>query len=274
MENIKNNTSQIQQTIVDNFQRLAQMSLETMKPLMENMFENISSANKTILDGKIPNFNLGFQSKENSKCSIPDEKCPPHCIDYISREAMAGERIVVPFLIKNDCNTVKTYRVGVRELKDDDGKLAPSQPILNKASVTIESGRNERVLMSIDLESFLNTTYTTEIVLRENDINQNICFNLYVNTSHQKTITPNDEKKLKLKWLNWQSHFYCEPVNKSDGGYIDTDYGEDEDSGNDGTGDENDGGPLPVKKSTAKRKSAAKRKSPAKRKSTTKTKSK
>jgi hypothetical protein len=191
------------------------MSLGTIKPLMESMLENISSTNKTILEGKIPNFNLGFQSKDNSKCSIPDEKCPPHCIDYISREAMIGERIIVPFLVKNDCSKVKTYRVGVRELKDDDGQLAPAQPILNKVSVTIEPGRRERVLMIIDLHSFKNSTYTTEIVLREKDINQNICFKLYVNDTHQKTITPKDEKKLKLKWLNWQSHFYCEPVKRT-----------------------------------------------------------
>ena len=120
---------------------------------------------------------------------------------------------MVPFLVKNTCNETKTYRVGVRELKDQDGKPAPFQPQLNKHSVTLEPGRSERVVMLLDLSDFANgSTYTTEIVLRENEINQNICFTLKIdNDQNLVTAQPQNEKQYQLRWQSWQSHYYCEP---------------------------------------------------------------
>lgn len=209
-----NNTrvSEIQRTISDSFQRITDMSIETMKPLMENMFDNVTKVNRQIIDGKVPRLNLSNQKGKTSHCSPPEDACPPHCIATITREAMAGERIIVPFLVKNECSTTKTYRVGVRELMDMDGNLAPTQPKLNKTTVTLAPGRKERVLMLIDLSTYSNgTEYATEIVLREKEFNQNICFRLRVDHHDEITAVPHSEKKYKMKWQNWQSHFYCEP---------------------------------------------------------------
>ncbi|MBC7874806.1 MAG: hypothetical protein H7Y01_12465, partial [Ferruginibacter sp.] len=121
---------------------------------------------------------------------------------------------IVPFMVKNTCSHAKTYRIGVRELIDADGRPAPSQPILNKQTITLQPGRSERVLMQIDLDKFENgSSHSTEIVIRENEINQNICFTLKVNNDCQQVVTaePQDEKKYKLRWQSWQSHYYCEP---------------------------------------------------------------
>ncbi|NOQ73880.1 MAG: hypothetical protein GQ574_17870 [Crocinitomix sp.] len=210
----ENNTrvSEIQRTLSDSFQRMTDMSIDTMKPLVENMFDNATKANKQIISGKVPRLNLSNQKGNTSHCSPPEETCPPHCIATITRQAMANERIIVPFLVKNECATTKTYRVGVRELEDMDGNLAPSQPVLNKTTVTLAPGRKERVLMVIDLSGYSNgTEYATEIVLREKEFNQNICFRLRVNYYDEITAVPFSEKKFKIKWQNWQSHFYCEP---------------------------------------------------------------
>lgn len=213
----KQNELSLQKTLTDNFQKMSRLSIDTMRPLVENMFEKVSNMNNTILEGKIPTLNLSsFQNNKKSNCCPPKEECPPHCISAISRQAMSGERIIVPFLVKNNCSSTKTYRVGVRELLDNDATLAPKQPMLNKGSVTLESGRSERILMSLDLNNFkTGNTYMTEIVLRENEINQNICFTLHVNNSTPTEVSPNDEKQYKQKWLNWQSHFYCDPHKNS-----------------------------------------------------------
>ena len=116
-------------------------------------------------------------------------------------------------MVKNKCGGTKHYRIGVRDLKNVDGSMAPSQPILNKHDVTLDAGQSEMVLMSIDLLQVPNgNTYNAEIVLREKDINQNICFKLIVDgNSNVPVAEPLDEKKYLLRWQSWKSHFYCEP---------------------------------------------------------------
>lgn len=213
MRKAQSDTS-LPQMLTENFQKMTNISLEAMQPLVENMTESLFSLNKTFSDSGLPVLNILSPGKK-SKCCPPEDTCPPHCIAEINRQAMAGERIIVPIVVTNDCNSQKTYRVGVRELKDVDGNLAPSQPQLNKNEITLDPGRSERILMTLDLGNFINgTSYETEVVLREREINQNICFTLKVNDNNYTEVTPYDEKKYKIKWQNWQSHFYCEPHKK------------------------------------------------------------
>lgn len=205
----------MQRTLTDSLQRMTDLSMETMKPLVENMFGSLSQMNKRMVDGKMPTLNLSNMTFKTNSCYPPEQTCPPHCIAAITKHAIAGERIVVPFIVKNECFLTKTYRIGVRELKDIDGKLAPSEPTLSKSVVTLEPGRSERVSLSIDLVRYSNgTEYMTEIVLRENEFNQNICFRLIVNFYGEITAIPFSESKYKTKWQGWQSHFYCEPKKK------------------------------------------------------------
>lgn len=207
----KQNESNLQKTLIDSFQNISKLSIDTMQPLIQNMFETASNVNASILDGNVPSLDLSSFQKKKSNCCPPVDECPPHCIATFSREARSNERIIVPFLVKNTCATQKTYRVGVRELADNNGQPAPNQPRLNKTSVTLEPGRSESVLMGIDLANFNEGTYVAEIVLREKDINQNICFTLHVTNTIPITVSPFNEKQYKQKWLNWQSHFYCDP---------------------------------------------------------------
>ena len=193
--------------------QIANNSMKSFKPIMDGMLGNMNFLNQSIK--KVDPGTISFANlyKETCDCCPPKQKCPPHCIAFISRVAAEDERIMVPFMVHNSCSSSKTYRVGVRELKDQDGKAAPTQPLLNKQSVTVEPGRSERVVMMIDLSKFDNgSTYTTEIVLREKDINQNICFELKIdNDQNLVTASPQNEKQHKLRWQSWQNHYYCEP---------------------------------------------------------------
>lgn len=215
MKNNQNDNS-LPQQLTDSFQKMATISMEAMQPLVENMAENMSNINRTFSESGLPTLNiLGGGSTAKSKCCAPEQSCPPHCIAIISRQAMAGESILVPFTMTNSCNSQRTYRLGVRELKDLDGNMAPAQPHLNKSEITLEPGRSERVVMKLDLAQFSNgNSYEAEIVIREKEINQNICFTLNVTDHSQTDVSPYDEKKYKLKWQDWQSHFYCEPKQK------------------------------------------------------------
>ena len=89
---------------------------------------------------------------------------------------------------------------------------APSQPELNKNFVTLAPNQSEQVLMSVDLMQFnTGSTYTTEIVVREKEINQNICFTLIVaNPINVVTATPKDENSYRMRWQSWKDHYYCE----------------------------------------------------------------
>lgn len=217
MKNDQSNKS-LPQVLTDNFQKMANISMEAFQPVVETFSENMAHFNKTFSESGLPTLNLlggASSSPKKGNCCPPEHACPPHCIAYISRQAMAGERVLVPFSITNSCQSQKKYRVGVRELKDLDGNMAPAQPELNKMELTLDPGRSERVILSLDLGQFKNgNSYETEIVVREREINQNICFALNVNDHPSTEVAPYDEKKYKLKWQDWQSHFYCEPREK------------------------------------------------------------
>lgn len=212
MESKTSNPVNLGQTLSTGLQQLTNFSLSAISPLMEGVLGNISAVNKSMQEKGLP-FKIPVLKFDECDCCPPKQVCPPHCIASITRCAMTGDRIQVPFLVKNTCSQRKIYRVGVRELKsEEDGQLAPSQPVLNKPGVTLDPGRSEMVIMTVDLANFKNgSTYTTEIVLREREINQNICFTLNVDDSCDITVvTPKDEKDYRLRWQSWKDHFYCE----------------------------------------------------------------
>lgn len=218
MQNSSGKSNNLQAVISDTLMQIANTSLQSFKPVMEDMVNNMASITQSVKDINFAGLKFPNIFKQTCDCCPPEQKCPPHCIASISRIAAQGETISVPVLVKNTCKQTKTYRVGVRELKDQDGKPAPSQPKLNKESLTIDPGRSERVIMLVDLDKFDNgSTYSTEIVLREKDINQNICFTLKVDNDYNLvTAQPQDEKQYQLRWQSWQNHYYCEPKKDRD----------------------------------------------------------
>ncbi|MGG9960483.1 hypothetical protein [Ferruginibacter sp. SUN106] len=211
------NLDGIQKILGESMQSLTDSSLSMLKPVIDGMMSNVNDMSKSVYGNggtfKMPQIKIPqLKLQDSCNCCPPEENCPPHCIASIKRCAMVGERIIVPFMIKNTCSHTKTFRVGVRELNDENGTLAPEQPKLNKTSVTLTPGRSEQVLLMLDLAKFANgSTYTTEIVMREKDINQNICFTLVIDDHNAITAEPKDEQQYKLKWQSWKTHFYCEP---------------------------------------------------------------
>ena len=198
--------------ITDGLQKIASMSMDTVKSSIETASKNMSEVNKVMTGIGLGKFTLPLLGKKDDcECCPPKEECPPHCLLQINRNASVGERIIVRFAVKNKCGGTKSYRIGVRELKNIDGTKAPSQPNLNKNNVTLEAGESEMVLMAIDLNNFSAGTYNAEIVIREKDINQNICFKLVVGDNNNVPVAePLDEKQYRLHWQSWRSHFYCE----------------------------------------------------------------
>ncbi len=208
MEN--NNVSNFQRSLTDNLRQASELSFSLAKPLLDAFVNNFSSVSQSMVNNtgaiSIPQFKL-----QSSDCCAPKNECPPKCLASITKNAMPGERVIVPFIIRNSCNVLKTYRVGVRELKDVDGNNAPTQPVLSKSSITVDAGQQERVFLIIDLKGFAEgKSYTTDIVLREKEYNQNICFTLNVGNGDGVVIAPLDEKKYRLRWQSWKDHFYCE----------------------------------------------------------------
>jgi len=208
-------------SLTDGMQKLTDLSLSMLRLSMDTASKNANvvkdvMGNMGLGSLTLPGITLPGLTTGDHGCCPPQHDCPPHCLLQITRQAAAGERIIVPFLVKNKCGTAKHYRVGVRELKYTNGSSAPSQPVLDKYEVTLDPGQSELVSMSIDLGNFANgNSYQTEIVIREKDINQNICFTLVVGTADAPVAQPLDEKKYTLRWQDWRSHFYCESPQKA-----------------------------------------------------------
>lgn len=145
-------------------------------------------------------------------CCPPVEECPPQCLAEITRRAHAGEVVLVPFRIHNRSGAVKTWQVGLRPLVDQNQNPAPSQPTLDKTTVTVPPSQSVVVEMRIDLtEGYqAGTAYEATIVIREKEINQNVCFRLILDPLHAQEVVPYDEEDLKTHFLSWHYHFYCD----------------------------------------------------------------
>ncbi len=156
------------------------------------------------------------QSEKNKRsvpCCPPDIECPPHCLTVIQRTAMSGECIVVPVAVKIKCNTPKTYKVGVRPLLDPDGNPAPVQPTLDKNAVTVQPGHSVIIRLFLDLKQGFKTgtCYQTEIVLREKEVNQNICVRICVDDyQNVPEVSLREEAEYFNRFQSWESHYYCE----------------------------------------------------------------
>ncbi len=156
---------------------------------------------------------VGPLKKDDCDACPPDCDCPPQCLINITRNANPGEVIVVPFKIKNSLKTAKTYRVGIRPFYDSDGNILPNQPTLNKTTINVQPGQSILIEMKIDLTNGYDagSSYSTEIVVREKDVNQNICFTLnIISNSFIPEATPLDEQKYFTHFQDWKSHYYCD----------------------------------------------------------------
>ncbi|MCC6412073.1 MAG: hypothetical protein IT270_10465 [Saprospiraceae bacterium] len=151
-------------------------------------------------------------------CCPPACDCPPHCMLTLHRTAFPGERVILPFTVRNTTGSAKTYKVGVRELKDQHGNLAPSQPQLSQQVVMLEPNQKVTMMLVVEAGNFGVGQYDTEIVLREQDINQNICVQLHiVQFPTVPEALPKDEKYYQHHFQSWQSHFYCTPKKNTPG---------------------------------------------------------
>lgn len=161
-------------------------------------------------------------------CCPPEPSCPPRCLAEIERKAYPGEVIVASFRIKNKCGARRTYQLGVRPLMDRNGEEAPTQPTLNRDSVDLEPGQAVSVQLRLDLSEGFQTgqCYTADIVIREREVNQNICFKVCVVACHDEvTVCPLDEREYFLRWQPWQSHYYCDTRQSANRVRIDTNEG-------------------------------------------------
>ncbi len=156
---------------------------------------------------------ISIGKKNDCDACPPECECPPQCMLNITRDANIGEVIVVSFKIKNTLQTAKTYRVGVRPFYDNDGNILPNQPTINKTQLNLQPGQSILVEMKIDLTNgyVAGNTYSTEIVIREKDVNQNICFTLNVTANNfVPEALPLNEQSYFTHFQDWKSHFYCD----------------------------------------------------------------
>lgn len=143
----------------------------------------------------------------------PQPDCPPRCLAEIKRSACPGEVMVVPFNVKNTCGNARTYRIGIRPMVNTQGEPAPVQPWLDRQELHLEPGQTATVSLTLSLiEGFrAGDCYEAEIVIRENKVNQNVCFQLCVTACQPAVeVRPLDEKRYFMRWQSWQDHFYCE----------------------------------------------------------------
>jgi hypothetical protein len=68
------------------------------------------------------------------------------------------------------------------------------------------------VEMRIDLTQGYRagSSYEATIVIREKEVNQNVCFTLVLDPLGPDDVTPWDEQDLQRHFLSWHHHFYCD----------------------------------------------------------------
>jgi hypothetical protein len=168
---------------------------------------------------KMPEMNTGksmYGAKDNTCCHCgccpPECECPPQCLLMLNRSAYPGETVIVPFSVRNTTSIARQYKVGIRELLDQKGDPAPVQPTVSKELINLQPGQAVTLFVEANLQGFQTGAYETVVVLREKDVNQNICFRLQVIPfADAPEAHPVDEKRLLSHFQSWQSHYYCTP---------------------------------------------------------------
>lgn len=195
--------------VADSIQRFSNLSMELFADSLRNNFKMLDDMGNIFTSS----VSQDIQKRKSSHCCPPEPECPPRCILEIKKEAYAGEVIVQPFMVKNQCNSIKTYRIGVREFKDQHGNESPVAAILNRNEIQLEPGQSISVLLSVNLSQEVQAgdCLSTDIVIREKEVNQNICFKLFVKPICDVPVAvPLKEAYYFNHWQSWQSHFYCE----------------------------------------------------------------
>jgi hypothetical protein len=186
-----------------------------------NLDPAVKSLNRII--DSASNISSNFLIRRNNCDDVcpPKDECPSSCILTIHKDALVGERIIVPFKIKNKHQNTRAYQIGVRPLVDSHGQSAPQQPTLNLNHVTLQPMQSRLIHMTIDLQNYrTGATYQTDIVIREDKYNQNICFTLcIIGDCNVPTAHPWDEKLANIKWLGWKRHFMCTPKDRKETNY-------------------------------------------------------
>jgi len=194
--------------LTQSMQRISEATTRMFQNNAENSIQWFSELQDVFGSG----LNIGKKKDDCGACP-PECDCPPQCLLNIYREANPGETIIVPFKVKNTLQTAKIYRIGVRPLYDDNGNLLPNQPVLNKTVLNLQPGQSILVEMKIDLTNgyLAGNRYSTEIVIREKEVNQNICFTLNVtsNTCIPEA-HPLKEQDYLTHFNDWKSHYYCD----------------------------------------------------------------
>jgi hypothetical protein len=150
---------------------------------------------------------------KNYVCPPPD-LCLPRCLASIQLRARPGESRIVPFGVRNTSNGEKTYLVGVRPFVDAKGQSIGISMALSETAITIQPGKMVMLELHVSIPKtlFTNSSYETDIVLREAINNQNICFSIVIEGNFNVPVAcPFDEKYLNIKFHRWHHHFYCTP---------------------------------------------------------------
>ena len=194
--------------ILETMQNFSNTSMKLFSEAMESNMQMSRSWMDTWSQSTTP-----AKNKHSVPCCPPDIECPPHCLTIIHRYVMRGECIVVPVAVKIKCNHPKTYKVGVRPLLDPEGNPTPVQPSLDKTTISVQPGHSVIVRLMLDLkEGFkTGTCYQTEVVIREKQVNQNICVRICVDDYRDvPEVTLREEAEYFNHFQSWEGHFYCE----------------------------------------------------------------
>lgn len=194
-------------TLFDSLQQLSRTSMQLFSEAMET---NNQLARSWWMGSEDPT----AKQDRSVPCCPPEWDCPPHCLATISRTVHTGEVVMIPFYLKNPCSQPKTYRIGLRPLLDPEGKTYENVLQLDKTSVTMQPGQAAVVRVRADLTRGLQTgkCYTAEIVVREKEVNQNICLQLCVDDYQDLPVVHlREEADYLYHFQSWDRHFYCTP---------------------------------------------------------------
>ena len=195
----------------NSLQKFSELSAKLFVDTFENNLKLFNEMAKLFNNSSIPFKPFPFSNEQD--CCPPKANCPPHCLIEINKEAHVGEVLRIPFAIKNTCGSAKKYRIGLRPLLDQNGNPSNVQIVLDKHEIVLQPGQSVQLSLQVNLMqgAKIGDCLQTEIVIRENEINQNICFKLNVLPfCDVPTAEPLDEKLYLNHLQSWQSHYYCE----------------------------------------------------------------
>jgi hypothetical protein len=185
---------------------------------VEGAIQEIAGSLSRVLLAGWRGVGLPQPSRLNARsCSMPsDTCCDPH-LGHVTRDVHQGETVIIPVRFSNRTGKLRHFSVAASEPWRNAKGEKLSSPILSHDHMDLGDGEIGQITVtaSVTQEFDVGTTYAARVFIRsEGSETQMLTVSIRVSCDEGTIFDLCCGTRTKQRPLQWQHHYYCDPVKK------------------------------------------------------------